>query len=130
METVLPTKRDKKKNKYILFEESRPESIPEPPLSKPNKIFKETCTIINYKFNSLLGQYVLNLNTSFGYRLTLIPNPYYNNDDRTTPKPWKLEKNYLWEVTYSGDNDTYGQIQTMIRCRWMYPTFFHHFSFL
>lgn len=127
METILSTKRDKKKNKYTLFEESRPESVSEP-LRKPNKIFKETCTIINYKFNSELGHYVLNLNTSFGYRLTLIPNPYY--DDKTTPKPWKLEKNYLWEVTYSGDYDTYGQIQTMTRCRWMYPTFFHHFSFL
>ncbi len=110
----------------VIFRETRPESLLDP-LPQPRKIFIETCVIINYQFDAERNTYVLNLTTSFGYRLSLIPNPYYINE---TKEPWKLEKNYRRKITYSGDNDSYGQIQTMTRCEWLYPKFFKNFAFL
>jgi len=117
----------KKNSNYEVFRESRPKSVVEP-LPQPKRIFKETCTIVDYRLHRKWNIYVLNFKTSLGYPLSLIPNPFYTDD---TPEPWELEKNYIWVVTYSGDPDTYRQIQTMTRSSvCLYPSFFKYVSFL
>lgn len=110
----------------IIFRNSRPASLLSPP-PQPKKTFTETCVIVGYKFDVKQCAYVLNLVTRYHFPLNLIPNPYYTDE---TTEPWKLERNYKWNITYSGDEESYGQIQTMTRGAWLHPKFFKNFSFL